>query len=81
SNFMKMALADRQPVPFRVPPGLKLVRVSLKTGLRAGRGGKGTILESFKPYEAPDDPNSFLGFEADTEYGSSTTVGRGRGLY
>ncbi|MEL6871605.1 MAG: penicillin-binding protein 1A, partial [Pseudomonadota bacterium] len=67
SNFMKMALADRQPVPFRVPPGLKLVRVSLKTGLRAGRGGKGTILESFKPYEAPDDPNSFLGFEADTE--------------
>ncbi|MEO1264643.1 MAG: penicillin-binding protein 1A [Pseudomonadota bacterium] len=81
SQFMKMALKEKKPIPFRVPPGLKLVRVSLKTGLRAGRGGKGTILEAFKPFEAPDDPNSFLGFEADTDYGSSSSVSQGRGLY
>ena len=34
-NFMKMALADKKAVPFRIPPGIKLVRVSLRTGLRA----------------------------------------------
>ena len=35
-DFMKRALADKPAAPFRVPPGLKLVRVNLKTGLRAG---------------------------------------------
>ena len=34
-DFMKMALADTPPAPFRVPPGIKLVRVNLNTGLRA----------------------------------------------
>ncbi|MEO0728976.1 MAG: penicillin-binding protein 1A [Pseudomonadota bacterium] len=80
ADFMKMAHAEKKPVPFRVPPGLKLVRVNLKTGLRTS-ARKGSILEAFKPYEAPDDPNSFLGFEADTAYGSSNRVGTGRGLY
>ena len=35
---MKMALADKKAVPFRIPPGIKLVRVSLRTGLRAQGG-------------------------------------------
>ncbi len=33
---MKVALADKPAVPFRVPPGIKLIRVDLKTGMRAG---------------------------------------------
>ena len=37
-DFMKVALADKPAVPFRVPPGIKLIRVDLKTGLRAGPG-------------------------------------------
>ena len=41
ANFMKMALADKKAVPFRIPPGIKLVRVSLRTGLRAQGGGAG----------------------------------------
>ena len=41
-NFMKMALADKKAVPFRIPPGIKLVRVSLRTGLRA-QGGEPDI--------------------------------------
>ena len=40
ANFLKMALADKKAVPFRIPPGIKLVRVSLRTGLRA-QGGEG----------------------------------------
>ena len=31
-DFMKVALADKPAVPFRVPPGIKLIRVDLKTG-------------------------------------------------
>jgi penicillin-binding protein 1A len=67
ANFMKMVLADRKAVPFRIPPGIKLVRVNLKTGLRA-QGESDTIMESFKPGEDPDDSYSVIGFS--NEYGS-----------
>ena len=61
-NFMKMALADKKAVPFRIPPGIKLVRVSLRTGLRAQGGEPDTVLEAFKPFEEPDDAYSVIGF-------------------
>jgi penicillin-binding protein 1A len=63
AEFMKMALADKKPAIFRQPPGLKLVRVNPRTGLRASPGEPDAILEAFKPNEEPDDPNSFLGYE------------------
>ena len=62
-NFMKMALVDKKPVPFRTPPGLKQVWVNKSTGLRASRGEGDAIPEYFKPGEDPDDGSSFLGFE------------------
>ncbi len=62
-NFMKMALADKKAVPFRMPPGLKQVWVNKTTGLRASRGEGEAIPEYFKPGEEPDDGSSFLGFE------------------
>ena len=46
---MREALEDVPPVPFRAPPGIKLVRVNHKTGLPAGPGDKTAILEAFKP--------------------------------
>jgi len=52
-DFMKMALNDKPDVPFRVPPGIKLISVDLKTGVRST--GPGTILEAFKPGTAPPD--------------------------
>ena len=61
-DFMKAALADQPPVPFRIPPGIKLVRVNLKTGLRANPGDPQGILEAFKPNEEPDDAYSVIGF-------------------
>jgi penicillin-binding protein 1A len=63
-HFMKMALADKKAVPFRIPPGIKLVRVNLRTGLRA-QGESDTILEAFKPNEEPDDSFSLIGFGTD----------------
>jgi len=61
-NFMKVALADKPAVPFRVPPGIKLVRVDLKTGQRAGPGSEKVILEAFKPGTAPPDSYSVVGY-------------------
>jgi penicillin-binding protein 1A len=52
-DFFKIALADQPPIPFRVPPGIKLVRVNLKTGLPAGPGDKSAIMEAFKPGQEP----------------------------
>jgi penicillin-binding protein 1A len=71
-NFIKLTLADKKPVPFRQPPGIKLVRVNPKTGLRSNAGDKETLMEAFKPFEEPDDPNSFLGYEGS----SGQTAGR-----
>jgi len=62
ANFMKMALADKKAVPFRRPPGIKIIRVSLRTGLRAQPGGPDAVEEAFKPYEEPDDAYSIVGF-------------------
>jgi len=62
-DFMKRALAEEPAAPFRVPPGLKLVRVNLKTGLRAGPNDSQVILEAFKPNEEPDDAYSIIGFQ------------------
>ena len=66
---MKVALADKPPIPFSVPPGIKLVRVDAKTGMRAGPGDPRVILEAFKPGTAPPDSESVIG--ADTTNGVS----------
>jgi penicillin-binding protein 1A len=60
-EFMKDALADKAPVPFRVPPGIKLIRIDRKTGMRSDGNGGGTILEAFKPGTAPPDSFSVIG--------------------
>lgn len=54
-DFMRVALADKPAVPFRVPAGIKLIRIDPKTGLRAGGSGTAAILEAFKPGTAPPD--------------------------
>ncbi|MGH6728151.1 MAG: penicillin-binding protein 1A [Pseudolabrys sp.] len=61
-DFLKDALAGKTPVPFRVPPGIKLVRVDLKTGMRAGPNSERVILEAFKPGSAPPDQYSVVGY-------------------
>jgi len=87
-QFMKLALADKKAVPFRVPPGVKLIRVSLRTGLRAQGGEADTVLEAFKPNEEPDDAYSVIGFT--NESGTFATpeqsdanrgLSAGRGVY
>ena len=50
---MAEALAGRAAIPFRIPPGIRLVRVQGGTGQLARPGDKGVILEAFKPGTVP----------------------------
>ena len=78
-DFMKTALADRPAIPFRVPAGMKLVRINPKSGQRAD-SGESSILEGFKPGTAPPDSYSIVGYtrpsgvtpEADRNVSSGT---------
>ncbi|MEH2627338.1 penicillin-binding protein 1A [Bradyrhizobium sp. AZCC 1719] len=55
-DFMKLALADKPPTPFKVPPGIRLVRIDSKSGMRPTPGDTGrTVLEAFKPGTAPPE--------------------------
>jgi penicillin-binding protein 1A len=58
-DFMKVALDGKPDVPFRVPPGIKLISVDLRSGMRSS--GQGSILEAFKPGTAPPDSYSVIG--------------------
>ena len=70
-DFLKVALADKPPIPFTVPPGIKLIRVDAKNGMRAVPGDTKVILEAFKPGTAPPDSYSVIG--AETANGLPTT--------
>ena len=79
-DFMKVALKDKPDTPFRVPPGIKLISVDLKSGMRSN--GAGAILEAFKPGTAP--PDSFAYGDGAPKSGSATpdadkAVGAGTG--
>jgi penicillin-binding protein 1A len=60
-DFMKLALADKPAIPFKVPAGIKLITVDQMTGMRAGPGSGRTVLEAFKPGTAPPDSYSVIG--------------------
>lgn len=46
-EFMREALKDTSPTPFRIPPGVKLMRVNASTGRSAMPGDKNVIWEAF----------------------------------
>jgi len=46
TEFMKVALKDAPPKEFQVPPGIELIPIDRRTGLRAQAGGDGVILEA-----------------------------------
>jgi penicillin-binding protein 1A len=52
-QFMEAALEDQPATPFRVPPGVRLVRVDAATGLLAGPNTEVAILEAYLPGTEP----------------------------
>ena len=64
-EFMQKALADKPATPFRVPPGIRLVRVDAETGQRPARTRRGVVLEAFMPgTEPPRSAAAVLGVGA-----------------
>ncbi len=52
-DMMREALAGAPAVPFRIPPGVRLVRVNAETGRPAQTGDRKVIMEAFKPGTEP----------------------------
>jgi len=59
-DFMEAALKDHAAIPFRIPPGIRLVRVNPDTGLLARPGERRAILEAFKPGTEPTGEEGVL---------------------
>ena len=57
-DFFLDALKDKPAVPFRVPPGIKLVRINGHTGARANADDPDSIVEAFKPNTDPSDTSA-----------------------
>ena len=53
-SFMELALEETTPMPFRVPKGIKQVRVDAKDGTRAEAQDEKVIWEAFLPGTEPD---------------------------
>jgi penicillin-binding protein 1A len=62
-SFMAQALADRPTVPFRIPGGIRLVRVDAATGKPASNRDRNFILEAYKAGTEPDSsaPRTVIG--------------------
>jgi penicillin-binding protein 1A len=78
-DFMVEALKDEPATPFRVPPGIRLVRVDYRTGERAGPGSEKVILEAFKPGTEPTGMQALIqgvtNYGQDAGYGSIIPLG------
>jgi penicillin-binding protein 1A len=76
--FMKEALSDSTATTFRIPPGIRLVRVNASTGRLARSSDKKIILEAFKPGTIPTGEAQIL--RGETVVGPAPAAGTG-GLY
>ncbi len=60
-DFMAEALKDRPDIPFRIPEGVRMVRVDAKTGKPAKVGTKDAIWEAFRKDSDVNAPSTVIG--------------------
>lgn len=70
-NFMEAALKDTPAKPFRIPPGIELVRVNAKNGQPAIFGDQNAILEAFKLNQNTDVQREIADTPADIAQGGT----------
>jgi penicillin-binding protein 1A len=86
-DFMQAALAGQPATPFRIPPGIELVRINPTTGALARPDEKNAILEAYKPGTEPgtsgsgvvvsgDVPSGGLGVDASNPDGADAVQQR-----
>ena len=59
-DFMEQALKDTPPTPFRIPAGIRNVRINAETGARAAPGDDRVIWEAFRIGNEPTDDKYIL---------------------
>jgi penicillin-binding protein 1A len=64
ADFMRMALREKPATPFRVPRGIELIPINVKSGRRDLFGEENVILEAFKPGDEPPDAPKIIGGDA-----------------
>ncbi|MEE8173384.1 MAG: penicillin-binding transpeptidase domain-containing protein, partial [Alphaproteobacteria bacterium] len=79
-EFMRHALADTPAVPFRVPHGIRFVRIDSQTGLAAREGDKNVLVEAFRIGTEPSPPSRQASHKNQTDGTPVLTEGSG-GLY
>ena len=79
-SFMAEALADQPAIPFRIPPGIRLVRMNAETGQLARPGDRRVFLEAFQPGTEPSGRQVVLDGGYNPSTGSTAASGTG-GLY
>jgi penicillin-binding protein 1A len=66
-DFAEAALQGQRSVPFDPPPGMSVIAIDRKTGMRASPGGANVIMEAFKPGTGPADSYSVIGMDTFSE--------------
>ena len=75
-RFMAEALEGEAAIPFRIPEGIRLVRVNAASGRPARGGDRNVILEAFKPGKIPSGEENVLeGLTVTTQAPTSGTGG------
>jgi penicillin-binding protein 1A len=81
-QFMEGAMRGRPAVPFRIPNGIRMVRIDADSGALPGPTSKRTILEAFKPGNEPTDSAvHYHGTEGNLRYMNDVPLGEEEGLY
>lgn len=80
-DFAKKALANKPDIPFRRPPGIKLIKIDAKTGLLPSPGTpkERIIYEAFREGTEPTSSSAAVGNDSSTE-GAVEDFGSG-GVY
>jgi len=52
-SFLAEAVEDKPPVPFRIPSGVRMVRIDADTGLLPNPDSKRVLIEAFRPGSEP----------------------------
>ncbi|KAF0115281.1 MAG: penicillin-binding protein 1A [Rhodospirillaceae bacterium] len=78
-DFMREILADRPTADFRMPSGVRLVRVHHGNGVPTTGGERDVILEAFKPGTVPENRGTVLGGEDESPEEEVEPDGEGGG--
>ena len=80
-EFFEHTVATRPPIPFRRPPGIRIVRVNAESGQLAQPGDLNVIEEAFRPGSEPSGEARIIGAEGWTSQDEDDLRSGSGGLY